>query len=81
VSLIDLNYIEKTLIEIRRYLTYHYPPAHSWAHIPRDIEAYSTDTRLITIIKQLEQTAYSGKSLAREELENIQSELMATLKK
>ncbi len=80
VSPIDPSYAEKLLIEIRKYLTYHYQPIHSWAHISRDIEKYSTDTRLIAIIEQLEHTVYSGKELTREEIESIQSELIGKLR-
>lgn len=80
VSPIDTNYAEKTLIEIRKYLTYHYQPAHSWAHIPRDIETYSTDTRLIAIIKQLERAEYGKQEIPIDEKEFISRELETKLK-
>ena len=68
------------LIEIRRYLTYHYPPAHSWAHISRDIGKYATDTRLIAIIEQLERAEYSKQGLTIDEKEQISRELGIKLK-
>lgn len=75
----DSKYAEKTLIEIRRYLTYKYNPIHSWAHVPHDIISYTTDEGLIGIIKQLEAIEYSGKNLEKNIIESINTELFRKL--
>ncbi len=57
---VDQKYAEKTLIQIRKYLTYQYIPIHSWAHTPHDILKYSTNIQLINIIQQLEKIEYTN---------------------
>ena len=74
------NYAELTLIEIRKYLTYTYRPHHSWAHVPDRIAIYTQDPRLVAIIEQLERAEYSREDLTIDEKEQINRELMTTLK-
>ncbi len=57
---LDSAYAQKTLIQIRRYLTYQYLPSHSWAHTPHDIMKYLNNTQLINIIQQLEKIEYTN---------------------
>ncbi len=57
---VDPKYAEKTLIQIRKYLTYQYVPIHSWAHTPHDILKYSTNIQLINIIQELEKIEYTN---------------------
>lgn len=75
ISTSDPEYAEKTLNEIRKYLAYNYTPHHSWAHILDDIKSYSNDTRLIDIIKQLENIEYSHENMSYTELNSINIEL------
>ena len=75
----DTRYAEKTLIEIRRYLAYRHNPIHSWAHIPHDIELYTTDKDLLAIIEQLEAIEYSGKIPEKSKIESIHTDLLRKL--
>lgn len=71
----DPAYAEKTLDEIRKYLTYRYNPNHCWAHILDEIQTYSNDSKLIEIIKQLEKIEYSHENMGHTELNTINIEL------
>lgn len=75
----DPEYAGKTLDEIRKYLAYRYNPNHCWAHILDEIQAYSKDTRLIEIIKQLESIEYSHENINHTELNAINLELIKKL--
>ena len=75
-NLRDPQYIEKTIQEIRKYITITKSPKHSWAHIPREISWYFKDSSLIKILEKLENIQFSWIEPSKEDLHRIQNELI-----
>lgn len=80
VEIWDAQYIQKTIHEIRKYITIKKEPKHSWAHLPLEISRYFPSNNLIRILEKLEATKYSGKDLRTEEIITIQSDLIKETK-
>jgi Ni,Fe-hydrogenase I cytochrome b subunit len=80
VEINDTQYIQKTIQEIRKYITIKKEPKHSWAHLPLEISRYFPSNNLIRILAKLETTKYSGKDLSTEEIITIQSDLIKETK-
>lgn len=75
----DALFIEKTLLEIRSYLSKKYLPEHTWAHTPNEIKKYTTDQSLIQLIKELEYKEYTWIVPDRNEAIHINTQLIQLL--
>ncbi|MBX9809020.1 hypothetical protein K2X92_01360 [Candidatus Gracilibacteria bacterium] len=75
----DSRFIEKTLLEIRSYLSKKYLPEHTWAHTPNEIKKYITDPSLIQLIKELEHKEYTGLIPDSNETKSINTQLIKLL--
>ena len=75
----DILFIEKTLFEIRNYISKKYLPKHTWAHTPKEITEYITNISIIHIIKNLEHKEYLWLPISMEEATDINNQLIQIL--
>ena len=79
INPLDSHYIEKTLIEIRIYLSKIYLPEHSWAHTSKDINEYIENFELVELIKVLEHKEYTWIIIDSTEASDINTQLVKLL--